>query len=294
MIVTRLEGGLGNQMFQYAAGLRLACVRGTTLGLDLSLLEAPVQHCATPRSYELGPLRVSARRASPEQVEALVDKRRGAFARWLPDRLTPARRAAAAVERHYHFDPEVLELPDDVCLRGYWQSERYFADAAERVRSELSVRAPASGRNAELAAAIAACEAVSLHVRRGDYVSDATTNAVHGVCSLDYYRRAVAHVASRVTEPHFFLFSDDPEWTREHLRLDAPTTVVDHNDAGHGHEDLRLMSRCRHHVLANSSFSWWGAWLGTGPDRIVVAPRRWFRDETKDTSDLLPSAWVRL
>lgn len=290
MIVTRLRGGLGNQMFQYAAGLRLACARGTRLLLDTSPLCDP--GCHTPRSYALGPFRLSAGRASPEELAAFGRSRRSLASR-LARRLG-RRPDAAAVERHFHFDEEVLALPDGVCLRGYWQSERYFADAADRVRRELRLERPPTGRNAELAAEIAACNAVSLHVRRGDYVSDPVANAMHGVCSLDYYRRATELVVGRVPDATFFVFSDDPGWTRDHLQLPGKATVVDHNGPAAGHEDLRLMSLCAHHIIANSSFSWWGAWLDPRPDKIVVAPERWFADGARDTADLCPAAWVKL
>ena len=138
---------------------------------------------------------------------------------------------------------------------------------------------------------------VSVHVRRGDYVEDPATKAWHGGCGQDYYEQAVAHV--RAYEPgrelHAFVFSDDPSWVRANLDLGCPTTVIDHNGPA-AHEDLRLMTCCRHHIVANSTFSWWGAWLGSGSDEggCVVAPRRWFNQDDVDTSTLVPSGWARL
>lgn len=290
MIITRLSGGLGNQMFQYAAGLRLAAARGTQLELDLTLLAAADGR--TPRTYELERFRVSAKRATPEQVEALLAKR--PLAARISRRLDPR---AAARERHFHYDPAVARLPDGTCLEGYWQSERYFEDAAAQVRQEFSFSREPSGRNAELAQEIATRTAVSLHVRRGDYATHATTRAFHGLCPIDYYRRAATYVSERVRDPLFVLFSDDPEWTRAHLDpvdLGNGVIAVDHNGPQDGPEDLRLMSLCRHHVIANSTFSWWGAWLNANPEKIVVAPERWFAGGAHDTSDLLPSGWMRL
>jgi hypothetical protein len=287
VIVTRLQGGLGNQMFQYAAGLSLALARQTQLKLDLALLDS--RDGRTPRTYELDRFRISAERATPEQLEGLLAKR--PLAARISRRLDPR---AAARERHFHYDPAVMRLPDDSCLEGYWQSERYFAHAAARVRQEFGFRNEPSGQNAELAREIAARTAVSLHVRRGDYASDPATRAVHGLCSVDYYRRAAAFIAERVRDPVFVLFSDDPEWARTHLDLGGETLAVDHNGAHNGAEDLRLLSLCRHHIIANSTFSWWGAWLSANPDKIVIAPARWFADGTRDTSDLLPHRWVTL
>ncbi|HKA13777.1 MAG TPA: alpha-1,2-fucosyltransferase [Myxococcota bacterium] len=286
MIITRLQGGLGNQMFQYAAGLRLAAVRQAPLKLDLSLLGA--RHGQTPRTYQLDRFRISAQRATPEEVEALCAKR--PLAARISRRLD---RRAAARERHFHYDPAVARLPDRSCLEGYWQSERYFADAAERVREEFRFRAELAGRNAELARAIAARAAVSVHVRRGDYAANPVTRAVHGLCSIDYYQRAAEYIAARVRDPVYVLFSDDPEWARAHLDLGGEAIAVGHNGPDDGAEDLRLIGLCRHHVIANSTFSWWGAWLSASPDKIVVAPERWFADGARDTSDLLPAGWVK-
>jgi hypothetical protein len=162
------------------------------------------------------------------------------------------------------------------------------------VRREFCLRDAATGRNAQLAARIASCTAVSLHIRRGDYVSNPTHNAMHGVCGLDYYRRAVQHIGKHVDEPVFFLFSDDPAWVAENLKIDASTVLVDHNGPDTPCEDLRLMSRCAHHVIANSSFSWWGAWLNSSSKKRIVAPTPWFQDPSIDTRDLIPEGWVTL
>ena len=147
---------------------------------------------------------------------------------------------------------------------------------------------------AELMAKIESCHSVSLHVRRGDYASDPVFLAMHGLCPLDYYERAVKHVSERVSDPVFFLFSDDPDWVRANLNVHGTVEVVDQNGPDAGSEDLRLMSRCRHHIVANSTFSWWGAWLNGGAPKIVVAPQRWFADESMNAVDLIPEAWVKL
>jgi hypothetical protein len=286
VIVTRNQGGLGNQMFQYAAGLAQAAARQTRLAIDLSRLG--VRDGRTPRTYELDRFCIGARPARPEELERL---RKRPLAARIASRLDAR---AAARERHFHFDPAVARLPDDTCLEGYWQSERYFERCADRVRSEFRFRSQPEGRNAELAREIAARAAVSVHVRRGDYASDAAVGGFHGLCPIDYYLRAVGYLAERVGDPVFIVFSDDPGWARAHLDLGHPAIVVDHNGPHDGPEDLRLMSLCRHHVIANSTFSWWGAWLNPDPAKIVVAPERWFADGAHDTRDLLPRGWVRL
>jgi len=287
-----LKGGLGNQMFQYAAAKSLALRHNVTLKLDLSFLEGE-QPGNTLRRFALDCFAISATRAA--RYEAALMSGRGS------NRLRTA--SVSAVQRllrysvfreqFFHFDPEVLCLPDKVYLEGYWQSERYFTDCAEVIRREFTVKQPLLGRNRELADAIASVNAVSLHVRRGDYVTDATTNAVHGICVADYYRKAEEIIARAVENPVFFLFSDDTEWVAANLALRYPVVHVDHN-GDVPHEDLRLMSLCDHHIIANSSFSWWGAWLSANPAKTVIAPERWFNDPTIDTSDLIPLSWLRI
>ena len=135
---------------------------------------------------------------------------------------------------------------------------------------------------------------MSLHIRRGDYVSNAKIAGVHGTIALDYYARAAALIAERAGgDPVFFVFSDDPAWAAANLTLGWPTRIVDHNGA-RASEDLRLMAACRHHIIANSSFSWWGAWLSPAADKTVVAPQPWFRDPALDDSTIVPQGWIRL
>jgi hypothetical protein len=197
-------------------------------------------------------------------------------------------------ERFFHFDKEILGLQGDAYLEGYWQSERYFSDIQEVIRSEFAFLSEPDAENERIGKEIQDTNAVSIHVRRGDYVSNPETNRVHGVCSLDYYIQAVRQIVERVKEPHFFVFSDDPPWVKANLFLDHRVTYVTHNFGDKSYEDLRLMSSCRHHIIANSSFSWWGAWLNPRPDKIVVAPERWFNNSNADTRDLFPAGWVRM
>lgn len=203
------------------------------------------------------------------------------------------RREGFVVEPHFHYWPEINHVPRDCYLAGYWQSEQYFREAAPVIHADFTFKLLPANRNAELAEQIGQVNAVSLHVRRGDYVNNPKTNVVHGVCSLDYYRDAVRHVSSRVANPCFFIFSDDMAWVKEHLKMDLPCQYVDHNCGAESYNDMRLMSLCRHHIIANSSFSWWGAWLNRNPDKIVVAPKKWFAND-KNISDLFPAGWVIL
>lgn len=296
MIVVRLMGGLGNQMFQYAAGRRLARRHGTVLKLDLSAFGGR-REGGTPREFALEPLAIRAEIASAPEVAALTGRGRGvlgAAVRLL--RALGLRPAAASVfeERRFGFDPALLAASDGLYLSGYFQSEKYFKDIEGILREELGVRRPPDGRNLAAADAIRAGNSASLHIRRGDYVTSPATRATHGALGTEYYRACAAHLGDRVPDLRLFVFSDDPAWAKRELALPFPTTAVDWNGPAAAHEDLRLMSLCRHHVIANSSLSWWGAWLGGNPGRIVLAPKAWFSRPDLATDDLLPASWVRM
>jgi hypothetical protein len=177
-------------------------------------------------------------------------------------------------------------------LLGFWQSEAYFADIRRHLMKELTPNAPPAPADQEVIDLMGKGTAVSVHVRRGDYVTLQSASAYHGLCSLGYYRAAIEYVAERVENPKLFVFSDDPDWASANLVSPFPTKYVDHNSPNDAFQDLRLMSLCHHHIIANSSFSWWGAWLAE-QQGIVVAPARWYAAD-RPTPDLLPAHWVRI
>lgn len=294
MILAKLRGGLSNQMFQYAAARRLAHRHRTSLLLDVSWYD-DIPAGATPRVFELDVFNIRATRATADDLIGTNGVRNTPWpqvpaAVWR--KLRPRFRFVG--ERRLPFDERVLDLPDGVCLFGYWLSERYFKDAEPLIRAEFTVRHPPEGENTRLAARIQATASVSLHVRRGDYSDNEHVNRIHGTCSAEYYARAVAYVTARVPAPCFFVFSDDLDWARRHVPLPYPTEYVAHNQGQKSYEDLRLMSLCRHHVIANSGFSWWGAWLDPRAEKIVCAPKRWFADASYDSADVIPESWVSL
>jgi hypothetical protein len=289
MIITRLFGGLGNQMFQYAAGRRLAHVLAVELKLDITWLGKPGS-----RAYSLENFNVRESFASAAEIAAVAPK--GRLGRALAKKW-PKKWPKYIQEKCFHVDPEILNLHDGVYLNGYWQSEKYFSDIAAILRGEFTVKTPLSGKNKELSEMIASKQSVSIHIRRGDYVAAHRTKQVHGACGPDYYFRCADYLKQLVKNAHFFIFSDDPEWAGDNLKQLCPATLVDYNRPDKNYEDLWLMSRCNHHIIANSTFSWWGAWLNPREDKIVLAPRQWFAKKTQDSmkmDDLFPPGWILL
>ena len=283
MVITQLMGGLGNQMFQYAAGYSLAKLLGVPLLLDRIFLDSrPAEMSWTRRSLELDAFRLSIEFAPDEMVERM---RRD---RWFAS----FRRSECFKESAKNFDERFFRLQAPVLIDGYWQCERYFASHADALRNELFVpKDPPSPENLRIRDAISQSTSVSLHIRRGDYVTNTEAGRFHGMPSLSYYTKAVEELRTQHGVDRCFIFSDDPEWTAANLRLPCEITHVTHNSGTNSHWDLWLMKHCQHHIIANSSFSWWGAWLNPRAEKTVIAPKKWFADNAP-ANDIIPATWL--
>ena len=297
MIIVQLLGGLGNQMFQYAAARKIAFDKNTELKLDVSCFKD--YKCATERQYELGCFNIIEDFASSEEINLLKIKNPNKITSKILkaiNQIKPYKMRRHIRERHFHFDPEISKVSGNIYLEGYWQSEKYFKEIEDIIRNDFQIKHGPDEANIHFAELIKkdSFQAVSVHIRRGDYVNDPETNAYHGVCGLDYYHRAIDRLTEVIKNPHFFLFSDDPKWVKNNLVLKHPATYISGNPADKAYEDLRLLSLCRHHIIANSSFSWWGAWLCNYPGKIVIAPKKWFNNPGINTEDLIPDLWERI
>ncbi len=288
MIIVNLEGGIGNQLFQYAVGRHLSILNNTSLGFDITSFESDQL-----RSYLLSKFNIEGILLRRDEVDHLRMRPPSfperVFRRFF--RLPPRSTSTHIKEKNRDFDPNILKLGDGVYLEGYWQSASYFSDVAGQIRDDLELRNILSEDAERIAGRIKSTVSVSLHIRRGDYVSDAVVNKKHGTCSLDYYHRCVKRMGNWVTSPSYFVFSDDPDWVRSNFKLDYPMEIVDCNGLDNPEFDLKLMSLCKNNIIANSSFSWWGAWLNSNPDKLVMAPSRWLRIR-RSTKDLFPEGWV--
>lgn len=286
MITVGLKGGLGNQLFQYALGRRLSLDYDCPLIIDArALAHDPL------RNYALNQFQIPSRLAKPLSypLSGLASR-----LNFLYKRLPWIQRLNVVNEKSFAFDPQILECGDRVYLNGYWQSERYFLPIRQTLLTDLQLAATLNTEQAELAQKIQACNAISLHVRRGDYLTDAKTNSYHGLCDLDWYDRAVDAITQGISSPQFYVFSDDYEWASHNLQLNYPTHFIKPQPDGNESVDMYFMSICKHNIIANSSFSWWGAWLNQNPSKKVIAPAQWFANAPHDTRDLIPSDWHRL
>lgn len=279
MITVKLIGGLGNQMFQYALGRHLSIKNNCDLYMDINEFETYKLH-----KYSLQHFKIK------ENFLKLEDVPKKSFF----DRFKFLN-TGFTQERKFNFSKNILDTKAPNYLEGYWQSELYFNEIRETLLKDFEVEKPLTGKNLEIFEEIKGVESISLHIRRGDYVSNQQTNSFHGTCSLNYYKRALDYISGEKPDDlNIFAFSDDPQWVKENLKTEIPIRFVDHNDADTNFEDLRLMSLCKNNIIANSSFSWWGAWLNQNSEKIVIAPQRWFNNDKVDTSDVVPNSWTKI
>lgn len=281
MIIIRMTGGLGNQMFQYALYLKL-CSMGREVKFD-DITEYELDNARPVMLWAFG---LTYPRADQEEINKITDGflnlshriRRKLF----------GRKSLEYQEKNCNYDPQVLQR-DPAYLTGYFQSEKYFMDVEEQVRRAFTFSEGIwKGQDEEIKrkmqnflGQIQGCESVSVHVRRGDYLEK--EEIYGGICTEAYYKSAIEYMQRKRKESRFFLFSNDPEWVREwvnaNYRGDNRFVIIEGTQEETGYLDLFLMSRCKNHIIANSSFSWWGAWLDENPRKRVIAPAKWANNQ---------------
>lgn len=286
-IIVGLSGGLGNQMFQYAAGRSLSLRSAVDLELDLSWFAGREERAYGLNDFSITGQTLNPLKALPEKIQTLESR---ISRRWLPSRMG----GKIYREKQFHFDEGVHQLKPSAYLEGYWQSEKYFQEHSVQISSDFLPKTKTPDRCLPILNSIQGTQAICLHIRRGDYITNASAAKTHGVCPLSYYQQGVEQLLPGLSSPHCFIFSDDPQWVKENIDLPCAFTVVDVNNGKQANWDLFLMHSCMHFVIANSSLSWWGAWLGAHEEKRVIAPLQWFLTEDKNTKDLLPKNWERI
>jgi len=293
MIIVKLMGGLGNQMFQYAAGCCLAHLHKTELKLDLSYLEADPANKYTKRHYALDVFNIHASMATEKDIKPFLPLYRNKYHSTLQRKLPILFSKIVANESGHAFMKEFYSFPKNTYLNGFWQSELYFQPIKEILLNDFSIKQEPDAANLALSEKMKSTNAVSLHIRRGDYVENKQANQFHGTCSLAYYHQAISYIKTVCESAHLFVFSDDVTWAKSNLNSVLPVTYVDIN-ASKPQFDIWLMSLCKHNIIANSSFSWWGAWLNQHPNKLVIAPTQWFAGTEAQSHNIYPQKWIMI
>ena len=294
MIIVKLHGGLGNQMFQYAFGLALSQKLKAPVYFDTSFFHQ-IDHGLTPRSYELSVFGEIVKVADSGTVKEFLNP---AFVRRLLNK-AGINKHGIYNEKGLCFDEEVFQLKPPFYADGFWQTERFFFEIIDKVLQAFTFKYPLNLLSQKTADELG-CQtnSVSVHVRRGENVDSKTANEFHGLCSVNYYQNAISIIKGKLTNPRFYFFSDDPEWVEQHLLQPAGDAIlIRHNQKDDNWQDMALMSKCSHHIIANSTFSWWAAWLNRSAEKIVIAPARWFAAAEAfnlNTRDLIPANWIQI
>ncbi|MDO8579441.1 MAG: alpha-1,2-fucosyltransferase [bacterium] len=292
-IIVKVVGGLGNQLFQYAFARSVSSRLKTDFKLDIN----PFSTFYSLHKYSLQHFNVQENLSKDSDFFGFVwlrkqNKAFEVFYRHL--RLKRKILPFYYPEQTFHFDPTVFSAKNGTYFEGHWNTEKYFKDIRADLLKELTLKEPLSPYSQSILEKIKNSRAVSIHVRHGDYMTNAGTNSIWGTCSMDYYNNAIKKITEREPSPHFFIFSDDYAWAVENFKsMPYPVTCVN-NNADKNYEDITLMSHCKHNIIANSTFSWWGAWLNKNPEKIVIAPERWYGGADSETTDIIPQEWIRV
>ena len=294
MIISLLNGGLGNQLFQYAAGRSLASFHCTEHILDISKFSNIAFSNQTPRNLDIFDFNISSRVAVDEDLIKLR-----------PSNIMLARVWRSLKNRFfkkYYLDwrPELFSGGNQQYLDGYFQSEKYFIDIVDELRNEFTLCDEYLLPIANILNKIQSDPpSISIHIRRGDYVNNMQIRHIYDICTLDYYTRATQEILQRYPNARLFIFSDDVEWVQKNMTAFQNITLVSDMKTISGEnlrpsQELFLMSQCDHHIIANSSFSWWGAYLNTSLTKVVIAPNLWNRSKLFPQENIIPRSWIRL
>jgi len=300
MIVVKLFGGLGNQLFQYAFGKKLSLKTNQKLYLEI---ESGFKNDPYQRNYNLSPFKVQENLLKNDPISMdmhhlSIDKKhwQGTIKNYL---LGLKRHHWQLIrEKNLEYDASIEVIKKHSYLDGFWQSENYFKDVREEILQDFQLKASLKNENALISKKMSEVVSVSLHIRRvhGVELPGQHHHKIHGGLDFAYYQKAIDIIAAQHPNLELFVFSDDIEWAKENFKSRFPVEFMSQNDDAHNYLDLVLMSHCKHQIIANSTFSWWAAWLNQNPEKIVIAPKMWFVDQEMNaqTKDLIPSDWLRI
>jgi hypothetical protein len=282
--IVRFLGGLGNQMFQYAFYRALA-----QTFRDVKADVTGYKNYPLHNGLELENIfDISLNKAAPFYVKLYDTANRDWYLRKMR-RMLGLKQAYKEEQKPFQFDAKIFSYAGPALYWGYWQNEDYFTSIEQQIRKAFRFKKPLDQRNTVLLTSIQKSSSVSIHIRRGDYLKDPILG---GLCTIDYYQAAIALIGSKVNNPDFFIFSDDMDWCRTNITTTYPTTFISGNEGANSYIDMQLMSNCKHNIIANSSFSWWAAWLNNNPGKMVIGPKKWINSD--EPNQLLPAAWIKI
>ena len=288
MIITRISGGLGNQMFQYAIAKSMAKKNDDIFKLDISFYPKQIL-----RKYELNYFNIEENIATEKESNNLRGKEDFLYKVKNKLGLKINRPSSYTFENNITtFDKEVWYKSKNIYLDGFWQNESYFEMIRDDILKDFTLKIDISNEAKKYLKSIKKENSISLHVRRGDYVQNTHTNSVHGTCGLEYYKSAIEYISKKTTIPIFYIFSDDISWCKENF--DFIDNIVFVDDTKTAFDDLELIKNCKHNIIANSTFSWWGAWMNKYDEKIVIAPKVWFIDEKWKNLSIALNDWIKI
>jgi hypothetical protein len=291
MIIVKIKGGLGNQMFQYAFGLSIATKYGKKLYLDLTWYDD--SSIDTKRTFLLNNYIKNYNIANDSMIKNAIGERTilNLLYSKFENSFLPLAYRRHIIEKTPQFDPRILEIDRDVYFDGTWMNENYFNISKDYIKNLYSKRPDLNLYQQEIERQIRQSDSVSVHIRRGDYANNMNTNKYHGLVPITYYECLIEEISKKNPKTNFFFFSDDIEWVRNNISPNYNYTFVLQSDYGMEHHDLYLMSICNFNIIANSTFSWWAAWLNLNPQKKVYAPLKW-SSTILNSRDLLPDNWI--
>jgi hypothetical protein len=304
MIIVRISGGIGNQLFQYALGRALSLKTNTTLKIDT---HAYSSNSESNRSFELAHFTIPniekmiATAADFQKIGIPNPSHKNVISRIIRKgfRITesakPLSQKKIILEPMFNFIPEVLDIRSDCYLSGVWQSEKYFSDYRAIILSDITLKSPLSQKAQIMRDEVESSVSVSIHIRRGDLVHNPILLKKYGELTQEYYSKALEFIKQKTghSKLSIFIFSDEIGWVKNNMNLGVDTIYVSEYKIP-DYEELILMSLCKHNIIAKSSFSWWGAWLNTNPHKIVITPKQHFGDPSNAAHDLVPASWIRI
>jgi len=294
MLIVKVMGGLGNQMFQYALYRKLQESTNYEVKMDIEWFKNKKK--VSNFDFNLNKFNTKISIANTEEINKTKgNKLLNKVNRKLNIKI-PFYNHKYIVEKNYgNFSNKIFDIDQNTYFSGYWQSEKYFKSISEKLKKEFTFKNEMKEKNKEISKKILDNNSVSLHIRRGDYIENKNVKERLGnVCNLEYYNKSIEYLDNKLLDYNLYVFSDDIEWAKKNINFNKKTNFIGWNKNEDSYKDMQLMSLCKHNIIANSTFSWWAAWLNNNFKKIIIAPKKWVSKEFAQRKDTVPERWIKL